>query len=302
MALVLRPPAKINLYLHVGEKRTDGYHEIDSLFQMIDLSDVLWFEPLDRGFELVLSGRSLGSAVGENLVMRAARLFQESSGEARGVRMRLQKKIPAGAGLGGGSSDAAATLIGLNRLWNLGWSRERLMRLGVQLGSDVSFFLGSPTAWVGGKGDLLQEVFIDPVPWIVLVFPGVEVNTAWGYAALDRQRLGLTNSPTHTIIKNLSNGLDIRVHTLERLLTLGNDFETVMLPAYPKIAHAKETLIRSGAELARMSGSGSAVFGLFSGREQGEKTAEILRGEWGEDNVWFCRPLRRSPLEGFSTE
>ncbi|HET6370501.1 MAG TPA: 4-(cytidine 5'-diphospho)-2-C-methyl-D-erythritol kinase [Nitrospiria bacterium] len=299
MALVLHPPAKINLYLRVGNKRPDGYHGIDSLFQMIDLSDTLWFEPLKSGFELVLSGRSLGPAVGENLVIRAARLLQESSGEVRGVRMRLQKKIPAGAGLGGGSSDAAATLIGLNRLWELGWSRERLMQLGAQLGSDVSFFLGSPTAWVGGKGDLLREVFIDPDFWIVLVFPGVEVNTTWGYAALDRQRLGLTNSIAHTNMENLSIGQEDRVNSLGRLLTLGNDFEDVVLSIHPKIARAKEALVRSGAELARMSGSGSAVFGLFFEREKGEKAAEILRGEWGEENVWLCRPLRRSPLEHF---
>ena len=293
MELRLQAPAKINLYLNVGEKRPDGYHEIDSLFQMIDLYDELQFHERKERIELVLIGPRADRLVGENLVLKAARLLQEASGTRLGAAIRLEKRIPVGSGLGGGSSDAAATLAGLNRLWGIGWPREELLPLAAQLGSDVPFFLGPPTARVGGRGERVEKVSLGQLLKIVLVFPGVSIATAWAYAALD-ERLGLTKDPRKFSIKRFSNGGQ---EVLSDLLRQTNDFELVVLPAYPEVARAKDSLQRNGAVLTRMSGSGSTVFGLFREGAAGEKAAIALRPEWGSENVWFCHSLKQSSFE-----
>jgi 4-diphosphocytidyl-2-C-methyl-D-erythritol kinase len=293
MSILLKAPAKINLYLRVGEKRPDGFHEIESLFQMIDLCDTLRLEPLPFKIELMLSGRPLQIA-GENLVVRAARLLREASGVTQGARIRLSKQIPAGAGLGGGSSDAAAALSGLNRLWNLGWPYERLLGLAARIGSDVPFFLGSPTALVRGRGDLLQKASLDRSFWAVVIFPGIEVRTSWAYARLDERRFGLTRGIRRTNIIKFS---EKKAVSLDQVINIENDLETISASAYPKIAQAKKSLEDSGALLSRMSGSGSAVFGLFSTGKKGFQAAAALKREWGIENVWCCCFLKRAPLQ-----
>ena len=293
MDLTLQAPAKINLFLNVGKKRPDGYHEIDSLFQMIDLFDELRFREGNTGIELVPIGPLAGSLVGENLVLKAAGLLKEASGTRSGALIHLEKRIPLGSGLGGGSSDAAATLVGLNRLWGIGWPRERLLPLAGQLGSDVPFFLGPPTARVGGRGERVEGVVLNEILKIILVFPGVSVGSAWAYAALD-ERFRLTKEGQQFSMERFANG-DQRI--LTGLLRQTNDFEPVVLAAYPRIAQAMEALQRTGAVLTRMSGSGSAVFGLFAEEAAGEKAASALRREWGAENVWCCRSLKRSVFD-----
>jgi|SRR5579863_1396591 len=299
MDLSLRAPAKINLYLHIGEARPDGYHPIDSLFQMVDLCDRLSLEDRPAGtIELDLAGGFSGGLTGENLALTAARLLREASGVNLGVRIHLEKNIPIGSGLGGGSSDAAATLVGLNRLWNLNWAKEKLWPIAARLGSDVPFFLGPPAARVSGRGEQIEGVSLCETLWIVLVFPGVSVGTPWAYAALDRERSKLTNWAPKTKITGLPGESGA---FFPDLLHQTNDFEALAFSHFPEIARAQASLGRLGATLARMSGSGSVVFGLFQEASQGEEAAGALREEWGSGNVWFCRSLKESPLQAFLT-
>lgn len=294
MSLTLHPPAKVNLYLRVGSRRPDGFHEIDSLFQMIDLCDTLTLTPTESGVDLKTSGRPLSGDPSENLVFRAARLFQAETGIPRGVRIFLEKVIPAGAGLGGGSSDAAATLIGLDRLWEARCPRPRLHALAARLGSDVPFFLDGPTAHVRGRGervDSLPGVF----PYhLVVVFPGVAIGTAWAYRGLDALRGDpLTNPPPYPMINRFPD--TIQEGNPEAWYRQPNDLEPIAVAAYPEVAAALRALSDRGGEWVRMSGSGSAVFGLFSDPVGAKEAEQALAADWGADNVWCCRPLTRPP-------
>lgn len=291
--LSLRAPAKLNLYLKVGKKRSDGYHEIDSLVQMIDLHDTICLEPLDKGIEFVQLGRAVDPRTGENLVVRAANMLKQASGVSEGVRIFLRKEIPVGGGLGGGSSDAAATLVGLNWMWRLRWPRQKLFPLAAQLGSDVPLFLSAATTRVRGRGDILQEASFDQKYWVVLIFPGVEVSTAWAYSRLDQLRFALTTTDSHININRFETE---RGGRFGRIGMEPNDLEAVTFSAFPKVQRAKESLVRYGAELSRMSGSGSSVFGLFTKKASGNGAMVSLQDEWGKGNVWLCRPLKHSPL------
>jgi len=185
--MVVRAPAKINLFLRVGALRRDGYHSIRTLFHAIGLFDELRFSPAAR-LSLATAGLSSPRGAG-NLVMRAAELLRRETGCRPGGRIVLRKRIPAGAGLGGGSSDAAAALVGLNRLWRLGLPRRRLLALAARLGSDVPFFLHGAGAAVGtGRGDRLRPVPSRLRAWACILKPSFGVSTKDAYAALDRVR------------------------------------------------------------------------------------------------------------------
>jgi len=285
----IKTPAKINLYLDVLNKREDGYHNILSLMTMVGLYDRLTFSEIRSGIRL-----SVNSAKGvtsikvpedhTNLVFRVAELvLQEISPRRRevrplrgvtplaGVSIHLDKRIPVAAGLGGGSSDAAATLIGLNRLWSLQWSHERLTELAAQLGSDVPFFLHGPTAWVSGKGEQIQYAAPPQYRWAVLVCLPIAVSTASVYQqfsddCLTRNRAGVsisTKLATEKIIHHYNNQPYNRLaHITEK--------------AFPVIRKVKKALRESGGEFVLMSGSGPTVFALFQEREQADKAvAEI---------------------------
>jgi 4-diphosphocytidyl-2-C-methyl-D-erythritol kinase len=176
--LKIKAPAKINLFLSVLKKRPDGYHDLYSVLQMVSLYDELTFEPTTKGVSLVNSSQNL-PLDGRNLVIRAARSLAHAAGIKSGVHVTLKKNIPIGAGLGGGSSDAAATLVALNRLWGLGLTCDDLARMGQDLGSDVPFFLHGPTAFVSGRGGEVIPCVLDRDRWMVLINPGFEVSTRW---------------------------------------------------------------------------------------------------------------------------
>lgn len=264
----LNSPAKINLFLKILRKREDGYHEIETLLQMVDLSDRLTFRDVPGpDVRIRATGYSIPPGP-DNLIQRAARLLRERTGVVRGVEVSIQKNIPVAAGLGGGSGNAAAALLALNRLWGLGLAREELGRLGALLGADVPFFLGGPSAVGRGVGDVLEPVPPpDPVP-VLLVNPGMEVSTRWAYESV---RIGLTRGKTaFKIPRSGFGGLQEGRFGFEPV----NDLEPAVMERYPVVLEIKTRLLAAGAVFALMSGSGPTVFGMFP---DGEKAAEADR-------------------------
>jgi 4-diphosphocytidyl-2-C-methyl-D-erythritol kinase len=260
-------PAKINLCLHVLGKRDDGYHELAMLMQSLDFGDTLEIELTNRPGEVTVACAGVDLPSGEeNIAAKAARRMLALSDMPVGVRIVIDKKIPVAAGLGGGSSNAATTLLGLNKLLNLQLTKEELMAEGVKLGADVPFFLFAEKAWATGIGDQLQSVPSLPPVWYVLVNPGIFVSTAWVY-----QNLGLTAPPILTKLPRFPTTVDDLVAILE------NDLERITMKRYPLLAEIKGKLLDLGARGALMSGSGSTLFGIFTEEVQAHTAAETLR-------------------------
>lgn len=267
MTLTLFSPAKINLCLHVLGKRPDGYHDLAMLMQSLDFGDTLEIELTDQPGEIIVLCTGVDLPAGqENIAAKAARRMLTLSGKAVGVRLVIDKKIPVAAGLGGGSSNAAATLMGLNKLLDLRLSKKELMAEGVKLGADVPFFIFGNKAWATGIGDQLKSLHPLPASWYVLVNPGIAISTAWAY-----QNLGLTATPILTKLPRFLATID------DLVAILANDLEQVTIKRHPLLAEIKERLIRLGAKGSLMSGSGSTIFGLFANREEAVTAAEALR-------------------------
>ena len=279
-------PAKLNLFLHVTGRRADGYHELETVFQLIDLCDRVHLRRRDDGAVTRL-GELPGVPPEADLVVRAARLLQARSGAAYGVDIELDKVIPMGGGLGGGSSDAATVLMTLNRLWALDWPSERLAAIGLELGADVPFFVFGRTAYATGIGDVLQPLPLPPC-WYVLVTPPVSVPTVEIFRAPD-----LTRHTEPLKISGLSRD--------DRVWQGGNDLQPVVVRRYPEVAAALASLegvaIAAGLDPSRvrMSGSGSCVFcPVPTEALAGQMAGEVKRREVG--SVRVCRGLSQHPL------
>ncbi|HHW44177.1 MAG TPA: 4-(cytidine 5'-diphospho)-2-C-methyl-D-erythritol kinase [Desulfotomaculum sp.] len=269
MLLQVQARAKINLTLDITGLLPDGYHELETVMQSIALADRLVFAPLPGGIELE-TGASGVPAGPENLVWRAAELLRKQTGCRRGVRIHLFKNIPVAAGLGGGSADAAATLLALNRLWSLDLSREELARLALQLGADVPFCLAGGTALARGKGELLTPLPPLP-PWgVVLVTPDVAVSTARIYKEYDRL-LPVGRPDTQAMLRAVD-----RRDLAAVCASLGNVLEPVTASLVPEVRRVKGALQEAGAAGVEMSGSGPTVFGLCSGEEEARRVAGRL--------------------------
>ena len=259
-----RAYAKINLMLAVGPKRADGYHEIATVLCAISLHDTLSFRPRSRGFALLVDGPcARGVPRGPaNLVLRAARLLAKELGETRGASIRLTKRVPHGAGLGGGSSDAAATLKGLLALWRRRLPTARLQALAAELGSDVPFFLGKSPALATGRGEILKPLApIEPPLRILLVVSDVPIPTAWAYAKYAPVKSRLTG--WNRLVRLLQLRSEVQVRSKVNL-NFFNDLESAVVPRVPAVREALAALQIGGTVVARMSGSGSAVFGLVA--------------------------------------
>jgi 4-diphosphocytidyl-2-C-methyl-D-erythritol kinase len=267
-------PAKLNLFLHVTGRRPDGYHELQTLFQIIDLADELDFDVRADGVVRRVSGPA-GIDAGQDLVVRAARRLQEAAGTPLGVDIALRKRIPLQGGLGGGSSDAATTLVALNLLWGLGFTVDRLAGLGLALGADVPVFVRGRTAWGEGVGELLSPVDL-PERWYAVVRPDAAVSTAEVFQAPELTR----NSPAITIRGFLQAGGR-------------NDCAPVVAARYPEVRRALDWLGRRGD--ARLTGTGSCVFASFADREGAEAALAGLPEAW---QGFVARGLNRSPLQG----
>jgi 4-diphosphocytidyl-2-C-methyl-D-erythritol kinase len=270
MRFSLRAPAKINWFLSVLGRRSDGYHDIVSPMQCVSLFDVLDFEESD-GIELE---SEMDIPVEENLVYRAAVLLREHVSYQGGVRITLKKEIPSAAGLGGGSSDAAFTLMGLNRLWGLRKTREELMGLAAELGSDVPFFINGPFALIEGRGERVSRLVAQSLLTVLLVNPGVPVSTAWAYGRYEPE---LTKKKVD--IKLFCRALAGKdFPSLRRMIF--NDLEGPVTGRYPVVARIREELNANGAVVSCMSGSGSTVFGVFRSEKQALDAAAKMGEHW----------------------
>lgn len=253
-------PAKINLVLRILDRRPDGYHNLWSLMQTVRLEDELSISISQHqsAIHLQCDAPSLKTDR-SNLVYRAAATVLEQCGKTVGIDIALVKRIPMGAGLGGGSSDAAATIIGLNRVLKLGWSPSRMAQVGQALGSDVPFFFFAPAATVAGRGETVAPVRIMESRWVVLVNPGFPVETKWAYQQLAETRAGVIPvSPSHMALEKEPQ------LTWKRILQVAeNDFEPPVFKAHPLLRDIKQQLLAQGAEVGLLSGSGATVFGVF---------------------------------------
>lgn len=252
----VRACAKINLGLLITGRRPDGYHTLETVFAPIDWYDTLDFT-LAEGISMSCSNLDLPSD-DSNLCIRAAKALRDHAGVQAGVEIGLVKRVPFGAGLGGGSSDAAATLRVLNSLWGVGASSEELHRIAVRLGADVPYFLEMKgLAYAAGIGEELEELSLALPFHVVTVFPGVQVPTVWAYRnfhpRFDRQVPDLKG-----LVARLCNERDTSV-----LEVFDNDFSPVVFGHYPVVAQVRDSLTASGAEFVSLSGSGSAVYALF---------------------------------------
>ena len=273
-------PAKVNLRLRVLGRRTDGYHDIDTLFQAIDLTDDVSVRLGGPGVRLDVAGADVGPPEG-NLAYRAAARLMAEVGFDGGCDIRLVKRIPAGAGLGGGSSDGAAVLGCVARLRALAQGDARVARVAAELGSDVPFILeASPLAHGRGRGELLEPLEPLPAADLVLVSPSVHVSTAAAYEALSSSRRGGPGTPEPEAHEPRS--------WAEVAALASNDFQPVIAAAHPEVRRALQALESAGASFALMSGSGSSVFGHFPDAANAEGVAARLTAELG----WPCRAVR----------
>lgn len=261
MKLTCLAPAKLNLFLHVVGRRPDGYHLLQTLFRFISLHDTLHFSSREDG-AVNRTNRIEGVTEDQDLCVRAARLLKSETGCRLGVDITLEKYIPMGGGLGGGSSDAATTLIALNRLWQLGLSRERLMQLGLSLGADVPVFVFGENAFAEGVGEQLKAYPL-PEAWYVVLFPPVHVPTAqvFSHPELTRDTVSIT----------------MRALESRQKQQLRNDLQSVVCTLYPEVANYLAWLNSFGA--ARMTGSGACVFAEFASQSQAEVVLQKLPQE-----------------------
>ncbi|UOQ83845.1 4-(cytidine 5'-diphospho)-2-C-methyl-D-erythritol kinase [Gracilibacillus salinarum] len=271
MYILEKAPAKINLTLDVLYKRPDQYHEIAMVMTTVDLADRLEFFLLDKDKIEISSENRFVPNDERNLAYRAAKILKERYQIKQGVRITIDKQIPVAAGLAGGSSDAAATLRGLNRLWNLQLSMETLAELGSEVGSDVSFCVYDSTALAEGRGEVITELPAPPQCWVVLAKPVQGVSTQSVYQSLNLDNL--EHPDTEGMIKAIKTGdYDGVCNRLKNVL------ETVTLPKNPEVEQIKQQMIRSGADAVLMSGSGPTVFGLVQQESRADRIYNSLRG------------------------
>ncbi len=276
--------AKVNLGLRVLRKRPDGFHDIQTVLQTIDLHDRVRIST-SRDLRIRVRCRHPEAPSGtENLAYVAARLLQQELRVNRGCSIEIAKQIPPGAGLGGGSSNAATVLMGLNRLWKLHLPRERLLELAAGVGSDVPFFLYGGTVLAEGRGERLTPLKLVPDFWLTLVKPDFSIATRWAYGQVKNT---LTSNPLYVKLNSLK-----EISSIDHVLSfLDNDLETAVEATYPSIGEIKEELLSKGAMGAAMSGSGSAVFGLVTSQEAAVQLAkEVKCAQW---QVFVVRPARR---------
>jgi 4-diphosphocytidyl-2-C-methyl-D-erythritol kinase len=274
--------AKINLGLRIQRKRLDGYHDIETVFHRINICDELTFEEAES-----VSLSSAGSALPNddtNLCIRAAKILQQHCNCNRGARIILNKRIPVGAGLGGGSSDAAVTLRALAQLWNLEISESKFTEIALHLGSDIPYFLNSGTAYAKGRGEILEYFPLVLPYWIVVVYPNIHISTAWAYAHVEpvEEKGAFT-------LRDIVQRYKGDAGALSKYLK--NDFEPIVSMHHPQIARILETLKSSGAGFAQLSGSGSSVYGLFSN----DADAQRFVRKTGDDYKVFVTPPQFKP-------
>jgi len=265
-------PAKLNLFLHITGRRADGYHLLQTLFQFLDHGDTLDFEMRSDG-KITRPSGLLQVPEGDDLAVRAARLLRARAKSHQGVAIHVHKRLPEGAGLGGGSSDAATTLVALNRLWSAGLTTPELTQLGLALGADVPLFIAGQAAWGEGIGEILTPV-APPEPWYLVLQPSCQVATREIFQAPELTR----NSAAITIASFYAG-------------ETRNDFEPLVRKRYPAVAEALDWLVRRAP--ARLTGSGACVFGTFEQESAARRVLDELPQGW---QGFVARGRNRSPL------
>jgi 4-diphosphocytidyl-2-C-methyl-D-erythritol kinase len=271
--LKLPSPAKLNLFLHITGKRADGYHNLQTVFQFLDYCDELTFT-LRNDTQIVINDFSSEVTEQNNLILKAAKILQKLSSTAVGVDIHVKKILPLGGGVGGGSSNAATTLLALNKIWALNLSHAELLSIGLQLGSDVPIFLHGHACWAEGRGEILTPIIL-PEFWYVLLIPNCRINTAT-----------LFGDP------RLTRDSEILKITHYSPAVGHNDFEPLVRMDYPEIAHALDWLGQFGK--ARMTGTGSTVFAAFDIREEASRIAEQSPESF---KAVVAKGLNQSPLQ-----
>jgi 4-diphosphocytidyl-2-C-methyl-D-erythritol kinase len=282
LKLLIKAPAKINLTLDVLHKREDGYHEVEMVMTTVDLSDRIELSDIRENEIQVVSQNRFVPDDQRNLAYQAAHLVKNRYGIQRGVSIGIDKMIPVAAGLAGGSSDAAATLRGLNRMWDLGLSIDELAELGAEIGSDVSFCVYGGTALAKGRGEKITHLPAPPNCWVILAKPSVGVSTADVYRNLDLTRIQHPNTKGMIEALEQSSYEGICKYT-------GNVLESVTLKTNPEVLQIKEQMERFGADAVLMSGSGPTVFGLVQYESRLQRIYNGLRGFC--DQVFVVRML-----------
>lgn len=283
-------PGKVNLILRVLDRRPDSYHSLWSVMQTFDLSDTVIAETGGGGgIRMTCEGADLPTD-STNLACRAAERTLARLGRRQGIRLVVRKRLPVAAGVGGGSSDAAATIRALSTLLQTGWSRDDMAAVGGEVGSDVPFFFYGPTALVEGRGERVSPLHLEEARWLLLVNPGIAIPTAWAYGKLAAARANRTLAPDRLphIAPNPVMGEPPLVTWPDLLPLVENDFASVMEAEYPVLREIRLWLGARGAEAAMLSGSGSTVFGVFADERSARAAAEGLdrRPGW---RAWVTR-------------
>lgn len=284
--LTLFSPVKVNLYLRIVGKRSDGYHELETVMAPLDFGDTLTFEPLSSGITLRCDNPSLPTD-DSNLVVRAAKRLAECFGVKRGAAITLVKRAPLAAGIGGGSSNAAFTLLGLNRLWELNATKAQLGEVAAALGSDINFFLEGGVALCRGRGERVEPVPCRLAAHVLLVNPGFGISTKWAYESWAKAAAGLTAAPPDVSVL-------LRALAENDLAGVGagmyNSLEAPSVGKFPVLELLKRRMRDAGAAGAMMSGSGASVFGLFARKTDAEEAAAQIRAQFGPSAwAWVCQ-------------
>jgi 4-diphosphocytidyl-2-C-methyl-D-erythritol kinase len=267
----IKAPAKINLSLDALRKREDGFHEVAMVMTTVDLADRIELTLLEADEIKIESSGGFVPLDERNLAFQAALLLKKTFNISKGVYIHISKHIPVAAGLAGGSSDAAATLKGLNELWGLGLSLDEMAELGAKIGSDVSFCVYGGTALATGRGEKIHHISSPPPCWVLLAKPPIGVSTGEVYRNLKLQ--GIKHPDVEGMVKAIEEKDYDKICSL-----LGNVLESVTLKMYPEVKHIKEQMMRLGADAVLMSGSGPTVFGLFQHESRLQRVYNGLRG------------------------
>jgi len=280
--ITLKAPAKINLFLKVIGKRPDDYHDIYSWFQAVDLYDVLHFAKNEnREINLSVEGTTNLSTDKNNLIIKTASMMFRRFQLPGGLNIKLEKKIPIGAGMAGGSTDAASTIYAISKIYDLDLENKEMANLGLEIGSDVPFFFSSGQAEVTGRGEIIKNIVLPSNYSIMLIVPRISVSTKMAYKQIS---LDLTSYKEHVKFKPSKDFAEL----VARIRSVGNDFEKRILKSHPVLDDIRVLLDNFGAAVTRMSGTGPTIFGLFEDMPEGGGMPSFTRGDW---RVFFVQPI-----------
>ncbi len=282
--------AKINLSLDVTKRRPDGYHEVSMIMQSVDLSDILDIEKNEGDSIILTCDNDALACDGSNLIVRAAKALQDHVGANDGLKMHLTKRIPMAAGLAGGSADAAAALVGVNKLCGYGLSVPELQKIGTKIGADIPFCIQGGTCLAEGIGEILTEISPMPDCHIVLIKPPFDVSTKYVYEHLDALDYATLDHPDTRAMQKLIAAGEVTTVAAH----IGNILESVTVAGYPEIADIKNNLSAFGADGVLMSGSGPTVYGIFSDEEKAKKAKDGMNGKYKQ--VHLCKPKDRGVI------